>query len=97
MAESFCQHRLINTKANLNFEVFSDICVICCVDTKPFSDASTFIDVVLLKRRNSIAHGEETLIAMEDLNEVANGTVELMRSFADALENHVVLQTYKAA
>lgn len=88
---------LINTKANLNFEVFSDICVVCGVDTGPFSDQSTFIDVVLLKRRNAIAHGEETLIAIEDLDEVANGTISLMRSFGDALENHVVLQTYKVA
>lgn len=88
---------LINTKANLNFEVFSDICIVCGVATEPFSDKSTFIDVVLLKRRNAIAHGEETLIAIQDLNEVANGTVSLMRSFGDALENHVVLQTYKVA
>lgn len=88
---------LINTKANLNFDVFLDICVVCCVDSEPFSDKLTFIDVVLLKRRNAIAHGEETLIAIEDLNEVANGTVSLMRSFGDALENHVILQTYKVA
>jgi len=88
---------LINTKANLNFEVFSDICVVCGVANEPFSDRLTFIDVVLLKRRNAIAHGEETLIALGDLDEIANGTVNLMRAFGDALENHVVLQTYKAA
>lgn len=88
---------LINTRANLNFDVLSDICVICGVATEPFYDKSTFIDVVLLKRRNAIAHGEETLIAIDDLDEVANGTVSLMRAFGDALENHVVLQTYKVA
>jgi len=88
---------LVNTKANLNFEVFSDICLVCGVSTHAFSDSSTFIDVVLLKRRNAIAHGEETLVAIDDLNEVANGTIYLMRAFGDALENHVILQTYKAA
>lgn len=88
---------LINTKANLNFEVFSDICLVCGISTQAFSDSSTFIDVVLLKRRNAIAHGEETLVAFDDLDEVANGTISLMRAFGDALENHVVLQTYKAA
>lgn len=62
-----------------------------------FADQSTFIDVVLLKRRNSIAHGEDTLVALDDLDEIANGTVALMRAFGDALENHVVLQTYRAA
>jgi hypothetical protein len=88
---------LINTKANLNFEIFSDICVVCSIATGLFSEKSTFIDVVLLKRRNAIAHGEETLIAISDLDDVANGTVSLMRAFGDALENHVVLQTYKVA
>lgn len=88
---------LISTKANLNFDVFSDICVVCGVDAEPFSNKSTFVDVVLLKRRNAIAHGEETLITLSDLDEVANGTVSLMRAFGDALENHVVLQTYRAA
>jgi len=88
---------LINTKSNLNYDVFSDICLVCNVAAEPFSDKSTFIDVVLLKRRNAIAHGEETLIAIGDLDEVANGTISLMRAFGDALENHVVLQTYKVA
>jgi hypothetical protein len=88
---------LINTKANLNSEVFSDICVVCGISAEAFSQRTTFIDVVLLKRRNAIAHGEETLVAIDDLDEVANGTVSLMRAFGDALENHVVLQTYKVA
>lgn len=88
---------LINTKANLNSSVFSDICIVCGVTTELFSDSSTFVDIVLLKRRNAIAHGEETLVALDDLDEVANGTVSLMRSFGDALENHVVMRTYKAA
>ncbi|MFT9349160.1 MAG: MAE_28990/MAE_18760 family HEPN-like nuclease [Gluconobacter japonicus] len=88
---------LINTKANLNFQVFADICVVCDVATEPFADKSPFIDVVLLKRRNAIAHGEETLIAIRDLDEVADGTISLIRAFGDALENHVVLQAYKVA
>lgn len=87
---------LINTKANLNFEVFSDICLICGTDAASFSDQSTFIDVVLLKRRNAIAHGEETMVAFDDLDVIAEETIGLMRAFGDALENRVVLQTYKA-
>lgn len=86
---------LINTKANLNFEVFSDICLVCNVPAELFAEKSTFIDVVLLKRRNAIAHGENTLVELVDLDEITNDTVGLMRAFGDALENHVVLQTYK--
>lgn len=88
---------LINTKANLNFEVFTDICLVCGVAVQLFSDKSTFIDLALLKRRNAIAHGEDTLVALDNLDEIANDTIALMRLFGDALENHVVLQTYKAA
>jgi hypothetical protein len=87
---------LINTKANLNFEVLIDICLVCGVSAEPFADRSTFIDVVLLKRRNAIAHGEDTLVALADLEVIAEDSIGLMRVFGDALENRVVLQTYKA-
>jgi len=88
---------LVNTKANLNFEVFTDICLVCGVPVQQFADRSTFIDLVLLKRRNAIAHGEDTLVALDNLDEITNDTIVLMRLFGDALENHVVLQTYRAA
>ena len=87
---------LINTKANLNFEVFTDICLVCGVPTEPFADRATFIDVLLLKRRNAIAHGEETMVAIDDLDTIAAETIGLMRTFGDVLENRVILQTYKA-
>lgn len=88
---------LVNTKANLNFDVFCDICLVCGVPVQGFEDRRSFIDVILLKRRNEIAHGENTLVAVEDLDKIAGGTIELMRRFGDALENHVVLKTYRAA
>jgi RiboL-PSP-HEPN len=86
---------LINTKANLNFEVFTDICIVCDIPLTKFEDKSTFIDVVLLKRRNSIAHGEDTLVAITELDDIVSETIELMRSFGDSLENHVYMQTYR--
>ena len=86
---------LINTKANLSFEVFADICLVCCVPAHLFADKSTFVDVILLKRRNAIAHGEDTLVVVDDLDKIADDTLGILRAFGDALENHVVLQTYK--
>jgi len=88
---------LINTKSNLNFEVFIDICLVCGVPTEHFAKKSTFIDIVLLKRRNSIAHGEETFVAVGDVDDVVNQTIDLMRTFGDSLENFVVLKTYRAS
>lgn len=88
---------LINTKANLNFDVFSDICLVCGLSVALFEDSHTFIDVILLKRRNAIAHGEDTLIAFDDLDQIAENTIGIMRSFGNELENRIVLQTYKVA
>ncbi|MFL5267803.1 MAG: MAE_28990/MAE_18760 family HEPN-like nuclease [Stellaceae bacterium] len=88
---------LINTRANLNFDVFADICLVCCVPAQLFADSATFVDVVLLKRRNLIAHGEDTFITIDDLDELTNETITLMRTFGDALENHVYVRDYRAA
>jgi hypothetical protein len=87
---------LVNTKANLSFDVFVDICLVCNVPTQSFLGEAAFIDLFLLKRRNAIAHGESTFIELEDLDELANKTIALMRSFGDALENQVVLKEYRS-
>ncbi len=77
--------------------MFSDICIVCCVPTQSFADKATFVDLVLLKRRNAIAHGEDTFVAIDDLDQLTTDTVAIMRAFGDALENHVYLKDYKAA
>ena len=88
---------LVNTKSNLNSEVLREICLICDVPNEAFVEYEAFIDAILLKRRNAIAHGEDTFIAKDDLNEVTDKTVSLMRMFGDALDNQVQLRTYMAA
>ena len=87
---------LVNTKANLNFDVFTDICLICGVDATQFEGSRAFVDVVMLSRRNAVAHGEDTFVAIADLDQLADDTIALMRQFGDALENKVVLQSFKA-
>jgi hypothetical protein len=88
---------LVSTKANLNFDVFTDICLICGVSIQSFADKARFVDVFLLKRRNEIAHGEETFIEIDDLDELTTETVAIMRAFGDALENIVYLRGYMSA
>lgn len=94
---SYVNTDLVNTRSNLNTEVLADICLVCGVPFSLFEERATFIDVALLKRRNAIAHGEETFVALGDADELVNTTIALMRTFGDALENQIVLQTYKAA
>lgn len=86
---------LVNTQSNLNFTVFCDICLICGVPPEHYSGKQTFIDVLLLKRRNAIAHGEETFVEIGDLESLTDTTIELIRTFGDALENQAVLRTYR--
>ena len=56
-----------------------------------------FIDVILLKRRNSIAHGEETFVDSNELDTLIAEGVGPMRSFKDALQNKVYTKSYLAA
>lgn len=85
---------LIDTGSNLNISVLQKICLICDVDFKSFADDEDFIDRIILKRRNSIAHGEETYIDVDELDEIAAKSIDLMRRFRDELQNNVALQKY---
>jgi hypothetical protein len=73
-----------------------EICLICEISSDDFEAHENFIDAILLKRRNAIAHGEDTFIAKKDLDEVADRTVGLMRMFGDSLDNKVQLKGYMA-
>jgi MAE_28990/MAE_18760-like HEPN len=88
---------LVSTKSNLSFAVFSDICLICGVSLDRFVADEVFIDILLLKRRNAIAHGEETFIDTGDLEDLSNKTVALIRGFGDELDNRVVLRQYRSS
>lgn len=88
---------LVDTKSNLNSKVFTDICLVCDIPTQFFESKADFIDVFLLKRRNAIAHGEDTFVAMEDLDELTGETISIMRAFGDELENRIYLKAYRMA
>jgi len=87
---------LVNTKSNLNFEVLLDICKVCDIDPAIFQDQRDFIDVIILKRRNSIAHGEDTFIDVADLDAVSDGVTGLMRLFSNELQAKAYLGSYRA-
>lgn len=92
----YVNDNLINTKSNLNFEVLCDICRVCGTNPDIFADHENFIDVILLKRRNSIAHGEETFVGVEDLNPLTEQTIGLMRTFSNDLQSKAHLGHYRA-
>lgn len=79
---------------NLKSTVILEICKICSLDSSYYAAQSEFIDIFLLKRRNSIAHGEDTLVAINDMPKLIDDTINLMRVFGDSVENAAVLKTY---
>lgn len=87
---------LVNTKSNLNSEVLREICLICEIPNDDFETHENFIDAILLKRRNAIAHGEDTFVAKDDLDDLADRTIRLMRMFGESLDNKVQLKGYMA-
>lgn len=87
---------LIDTKSNLNTDVIKDICVICAVDSSHFESQRTFIDVLMLKRRNAIAHGQLEFIHSDDVDNFVADVLALMGHFRGLLENKVYLRTYAA-
>jgi hypothetical protein len=93
---SHANDELVNTKSNLNSSVLLDLCTVCGISSLHFFDKFTFIDAILLKRRNEIAHGEETFVELADLDEITTDTIALMRTFGDLLENNVVQEAYRA-
>lgn len=87
---------LVNTGSNLKFEVLQNICLVCGIDPAIFEPYETFIDVVLLRRRNSIAHGDDSVVGVHEVDELIDGVVELMRLFRNEVENKVYTKAYLA-
>ena len=88
---------LIDTKSNLNSDVLRDICVVCAISYDGFKDETNFLDVILLKRRNAVAHGQAVDISIQEIDDLVARTMGLMRQFRSLLENKVYQASFKAA
>jgi len=88
---------LIDTKSNLSADVIKDICLICGVDSTHFEDKRPFIDLIVLRRRNAIAHGQQEYIVEANIDTIVDDTLALMDHFRSLLENKIYLRTYLAA
>lgn len=87
---------LIDTRSNLNTDVIKDICLICGVDASHFEKNRTFLDTLLLKRRNAIAHGQQEYIRVDEVDSLVSNTLALMEFFRNQLENKVYMKAYAA-
>jgi hypothetical protein len=93
---SFINPELIDTKSNLNTNVIKDICAICNVDPSHFEQNRTFLDLLVLKRRNAIAHGQQEFIRVDEIDSLVDTILGLMGSFRNLLENKIYTKAYAA-
>lgn len=94
---SYLNPDLIDTKSNLNTDVTRDICIVCGIDSIQFESKRAFIDVLLLKRRNAIAHGQQSFIDADEVDDLVADILSLMGVFRTLLENKVYTKAYAAA
>ena len=87
---------LVDTRSNLNTETIVDICTICGVDSTHFEKHRDFLDLLLLKRRNAIAHGQQEFIQSDEVDDLVATTLALMAAFRNLLENKIYTKAYAA-
>lgn len=85
----------INTKSNLNSEVFENIAETVGVDFSKYTTKYNLIDIQLLKRRNEIAHGEYLDVKQSEFYDLADEVITLIENYKTDIENSIALQTYK--
>jgi len=86
--------KVISTESNLSSSVLSSIITVIGLDASLFETKYKFLDSILLKERNAIAHGEKGDIEVRDLEEMSTNVVALLTTFRDAIENCAQLRSY---
>ena len=92
---SFALKHAVDTKSNLNSEVFDGIARSLNISVGFYEPRYKFIDESLLGRRNKAAHGEYLDINHEDWKTIADEVLKLLRQFKNDIENCASSETYK--
>lgn len=92
---TYINPNLVDTKSNLNTDVIIDLCVICGIDFSYFEDKRSFIDIIILKRRNSIAHGQYEEVSETEISDLISEMLALMSEFRNLIENKIYLKSYQ--
>jgi hypothetical protein len=84
----------IKTNSNLNSAIFESIAASIGIDSAPYSTKYTFIDEELLKRRNSIAHGDYLEIGAQEFDKLSVEVIDLIKRYKTDIENCVGTKSY---
>lgn len=85
---------IIQTKSNLKFDIFKDICYLLCISIEEFEKKKAMIDE-LVDSRNTIAHGNYLKIDYHMFCEFYNDTINLLELLRTEIENAVALDNHK--
>lgn len=85
----------IFTRSNLNSSVFLEIATTIGVQIDRYETRFQFIDKELLKRRNSIAHGNYLDLDSGAFCELSDEVIALLSWFKNDIENLVAIEAYK--
>ncbi len=85
---------VIATKGNLSSAVFADIYASLGLDASQYSTKFNLIDESLLRRRNSIAHGEYLDVDEVGFLQLAGEVLHLLRCVKTDIENYVATKSY---
>jgi hypothetical protein len=86
---------LVDTKSNLSFATLCEILNVLGIEQSLFEPDESFIDRILLHKRNNIAHGQNILLTDDELEDISNKTIGLMRTFRNLVENAALAGAYK--
>ncbi len=86
---------IIKTGSNLNSNILREILTSVGIDYSNYELKSNLIDQILLKNRNSIAHGEYVLLDDIEFSDLHREILFIMDDIKDKLTNIVTLEEYK--
>lgn len=85
----------VKTESNLKSDVFSNIAASLGIMTTFYEGYYNFMDDVLLKNRNKIAHGEYILVSIDEFDSMCKDVILIIRAYKTDIENLTVTESYK--
>lgn len=88
-------NNIIKTGSNLNSKILKEILTTVGLDYKEYELKNNLLDLVLLKNRNSIAHGEDIELNEINCTELYSDILAIMDDIKNRLSNSIVLEEFK--
>jgi len=86
---------VISTGSNLNYEILKEITYILGIDFSIYSTKSPLIDTKLVKTRNEIAHGEDSVFNRDAYLELHRDIIGMLDIFRNQIENAAIQKKFR--